>query len=104
MNELTARRPDCGLKERMAAMTAPPHVDSVQSSTPTAWRAARGRSARGFGQKRTEFEMCTAERAGAPRGRAAQPRWRRPPAHALTASRPPLNRAHAKHMRWRTPS
>ena len=67
----------------MAAMTAPPHVHSVRSSTPTAWRAARGRSARGFGQKPTEFEMCTAERAGAPRGRAAQPRWRRrPPTHS----------------------
>ena len=87
----------------MAAMTAPPHVDSVQSSTPTAWRAARGRSARGFGQKPTEFEMCTAERAGSPGGRAAQPRWRRRPRPPYTAARAPRNRAHAKHTRWRTP-
>ena len=104
MNELTARRPDCGLKERMAAMTAPPHVDSVQSSTPTAWRAARGRSARGFGQKRTAFESA-GDRA---RGSATRPRGPAtlapPPAHTLTASRPPQNRAHERtDMRRRTP-
>ena len=70
----------------------------------SAWRAARGRSARGFGQKRTGFEMCTAERAGAPGGRAAQPRWRRRPRPPYTAARPPRNRAHAKHTpRQHTP-
>jgi hypothetical protein len=76
---------------RMAAMVAP-HVDSVQ---PTAWRAARGRSARGFGQKPTAFEMHLAERAGAPGGRAAQPRWRRrPPTHSQPHG--PRKTAHTK--------
>ena len=87
----------------MSAMVAP-HVDSVQSSTPTAWRAARGRSARGFGQKRTWFEMCTDGARGSarrPRGPATLPP---PPAHTLTAARPPQNRAHAKHTpRQHTP-
>ena len=87
----------------MSAMVAP-HVDSVQSSTPTAWRAARGRSARGFGQKRTWFEMCTDGARGSarrPRGPATLPP---PPAHTLTASRPPQNRVHERtDMRRRTP-
>ena len=88
----------------MAAMTAPPHVDSVQTSTSTAWRAARGRSARGFGQKRTWFESAL---AGA-RGSATRPRGPAtlapPPAHTLPAARPPRNRAHAKHTpRQHTP-
>ena len=87
----------------MAAMVAP-HVDSVQSSTPTAWRAARGRSARGYGQKPTEFESAL---AGA-RGSATRPRGPAtlapPPAHTLTASRPPQNRAHERtDMHRRTP-
>ena len=81
----------------MAAMVAP-HVDSVQTSTPTAWRAARGRSARGFGQKPTEFEMHFAERAGAPGGGPATlPPPPAPALHSLTAPAKPRARrtAHA---------
>ena len=86
--------------KRMAAMVAP-HVDSVQTHS---LRAARGRSARGFGQKPTRFESAL-DRA---RGSATRPRGPAtlapPPAHTLPASRPPQNRAHAKHTpRQHTP-
>ena len=48
--------------------------------------------------------MLRAERAGAPRARAAQLRGRRSPRPPYTAARPPRNRAHAKHTpRQHTP-
>ena len=86
----------------MAAMTAPPYVDSVQSSTPTAWRAARGRSARGFGQKPTEFE--SALRSARERHAAARPSHTgaAAPAHG-SQPRGPRKTAHThQHTRWRT--
>ena len=80
-------------------MTAPPHVDSVQSSTPTAWRAARGRSARGFGQKPTEFEMCTDGARGSarrPRGPAPRPPQPTPtPPGRAAPAKPRARKAHA---------
>ena len=83
----------------MSAMTAPPLVDSVQSSTPTAWRAARGRSARGFGQKPTEFEMCTAGARGSatrPRGPAPRPPQPTPtPPGRAAPAKPRTRKAHA---------
>ena len=91
------------LRFKMAAMVAP-HVDSVQTSTPTAWRAARGRSARGYGQKPTEFESALAGARGSARRPRGPATLAPPPAHTLTASRPLQNRAHAKHTpRQHTP-
>ena len=83
----------------MAAMTAPPHVDSVQSSTPTAWRAARGRSARGFGQKRTGFESALDRARGSarrPRGPAPRPPQPTPtPPGRAGPAKPRARKAHA---------